>query len=149
MLANGVTTLAWNHRTDDGIKAVDGGFVEDALVDHHTHHMSPRPVLLFRADDIINLADDLNQFLGNLGLTETGHELTRHLLRIELLTFTQTSEQLPSLFILTLLFAPALYQFDIRPTLGIGTLSLSNGQNIFNGYGLHLAYCHLHRARTF
>ena len=111
--------------------------------------MSPRPVLLFRADDIIYLANNPNQWPCHLWLTETGHELTRHLLRIELLTFTQTSEQLPSLFILTLLLTPTLYQFDIRPPLSIGTLSLSNGQDILYGYRLHSTQCYFHRARTF
>ena len=94
MFAHGVAALVGNHCADKLVEAVDGGFVEDALVTHHSHHMRPRPVLLFRGDDGINMANDINQLLGHLLLTETGHEVTWHLAGIEYLTFTQAFQQL-------------------------------------------------------
>ena len=126
MLADGVATLAWNHRTDDGIEAVDGGFEEDALVYHHTHDVRPRPIFLFRRDFLVYLADNLNQLLRLFRVTETRLEVTRHLVRVDFLTFTQASEQLACLVSTVLLVAPPLYEFDVGASLSICSFRLSN-----------------------
>ena len=61
MLADVVTTFAWNHRADDGIEAVGGEVEEDAFVCHHSHDVRPRPIFLFRGDFLVYLADNFDE----------------------------------------------------------------------------------------
>ena len=148
MLADSVAPLVGNHGTDKFVEAVDGGFIEDALIHHDTHDVSPRPVLLFRGDDGINLTDDFNEFLCDLGLTIARHELTGHLLRVDYLTFTQTFEQLAGFFCAARLVAPSLNQVDVGTSLGRRSLRLRYAQNVLYGYGFNTCQRRLHLAQN-
>jgi len=137
MLADGVEALAGYHRTDDAVEFVVCDTENDALVGHDTHDVSPSPVLLLRGDDVVNMADYLNEPSGHLGLTIAGLELVRHLARVNYLTFAQPFQELAGFIGTVHLVAPPHYQLDVGAALGLRCLALRNAQNKLYGYGLN------------
>ena len=85
VLTHRVAPLTRNHRADNGVVAIDGDVGhQDGFVNHHTHHVRPRPYDLTAQNLSVNLANEFYELFGFLALTIGLIKLLGHVLGVNL-----------------------------------------------------------------